>query len=58
MSPFSPTPEMIRHLGSTGSFLFYSMNSDIYISGTINQIKEQGMPFRLMTEVVNTFNDE
>jgi len=56
MSPFSPTPEMIGHSGSTGSFLFHSTNADIYISGTINQLKEQGMPFRLMTEVVNTLN--
>ena len=56
MSPFSPTPELIGHSGSTGSFLFHSTNADLYISGTINQIKEQGLPFRLMTEVVNILN--
>jgi len=54
LSPFSPTPEMIGHSGSTGSFLFYSTDVGIYIAGTINQVKEQSMPFRLMTEVVNT----
>jgi hypothetical protein len=53
MSPFSPTPELIGHSGSTGSFLFHSTNDDLYFSGTINQIKEQAMPFRIITEVVN-----
>ena len=53
LSPFSPTPEMIGHSGSTGSFLFHSTDADIYISGTINQIKEQGTPFRIMTEIIN-----
>jgi len=29
LSPFSPTPELIGHSGSTGSFLFHSTNSDM-----------------------------
>ena len=53
LSPFSPTPELIGHSGATGSFLFHSADADIYISGTLNQIKEQGTPFRIMTEIIN-----
>ena len=53
-SPFRPLPELIGHSGATASFLFYCRDKDLYLAGTLNQIKEQSKPFRLMLEVINS----
>jgi CubicO group peptidase (beta-lactamase class C family) len=53
MSPFKPAPELIGHSGSTASFSFYCPDEDLYLAGTLNQIKEQSRPFRLMIDVIN-----
>ena len=53
MSPFKPAPELIGHSGSTASFSFYCPDEDLYLAGTLNQIKEQSKPFRLMIDVTN-----
>ena len=53
MSPFKPAPELIGHTGSTASFSFYCPDKDLYLAGTLNQIKEQSRPFRLMIDVIN-----
>lgn len=54
MSPFFPTPEIIGHSGSTGSFAFYCPTKEIYIVGTINQIKKN--PFQLIYLMLNYIN--
>jgi len=54
MLPFKPIPELIGHSGATASFLFYCEDKDLYLAGTLNQIKEQSKPFRLMLDVINT----
>lgn len=38
-SPFVPTPRILGHSGSTGSFAFYEPEGERFISGTINQVK-------------------
>lgn len=52
-SPFKPTPELIGHSGASSSFLFYCPDKDLYLAGTLNQIKEQSRPFRMMLNVIN-----
>jgi CubicO group peptidase (beta-lactamase class C family) len=54
MSPFIPAPEIIGHSGSTGSFAFYCPTKEIYIVGTINQIKKN--PFPLIYLLLNCIN--
>lgn len=51
-SPFSPTPELIGHSGSTSSFLFHSDVDQLYIGGTLNQLENQGRPVRLMLKIL------
>jgi D-alanyl-D-alanine carboxypeptidase len=51
-SPFSATPELIGHSGSTSAFLFHSDIDQLYIGGTLNQLENQGRPFRLMLKVI------
>ncbi len=40
------------HSGSTGSFLYYSEDFDLYFAGTINQTKLKLKPFQLMGSVI------
>jgi CubicO group peptidase (beta-lactamase class C family) len=56
-SPFSPSPELIGHSGSTSAFLFYSESDQVYIGGTLNQIENQGRPFRLMLKLIKMVNE-
>jgi D-alanyl-D-alanine carboxypeptidase len=46
-------PPLWGHSGSTGSFLYYSKELNLYMAGTINQTKSKSKPFRLMLRVMN-----
>lgn len=52
LSPFSAPPELIGHSGATSAFLFYSPRDHVYLAGTLNQLENQGRPFRLMMRVL------
>jgi CubicO group peptidase (beta-lactamase class C family) len=55
-SPFSPTPELVGHSGVSSAFLFYDEDAQLYIAGTLNQLKNQGRPVRLMLKLLNLVN--
>ena len=38
-------PPLWGHSGSTGSFLYYSEDLDLYLAGTINQAESESKPF-------------
>ena len=40
------------HSGSTGSFLYYSEDMDLYMAGTIDQTQGKAKPFFLIREVL------
>jgi CubicO group peptidase (beta-lactamase class C family) len=42
VSPFKPIREIIGFWGQTGSFAFYNTESDLYFTGTTNQINGAG----------------
>jgi hypothetical protein len=44
-------PPVWGHSGSTGSFLYYSEELDLYVAGTIGQTENQIAPFVLMMSV-------
>ena len=44
------------HSGSTGSFLYYSNDLNLYMAGTIDQVDSQSKPFKLMAKVMKTTN--
>jgi CubicO group peptidase (beta-lactamase class C family) len=43
------------HSGSTGSFLYYSEDLNLYMAGSINQTESKSKPFRLMVSVMKAF---
>jgi len=45
-------PPLWGHSGSSGSFLYYSVDYDLYLAGTINQTKSKIQPFRLMGSAI------
>ena len=45
-------PPLWGHEGSTGSFLYYCEDLDLYLAGTVDQADSQTKPFFLMFEVM------
>jgi D-alanyl-D-alanine carboxypeptidase len=46
------------HFGSTGSFLFYSEELDLYMAGTINQVELKSKSFTLMQNVMKLIKEK
>jgi D-alanyl-D-alanine carboxypeptidase len=46
------------HSGSTGSFLYYSEDMNLYMAGTINQTESKSKPFRLMGRVMKAIQSK
>lgn len=56
---FANLPPLWGHSGSTGSFLYYSNDLDVYIAGTINQAESESKPFfALISKVLKAMNSK
>jgi CubicO group peptidase (beta-lactamase class C family) len=51
-------PALWGHSGSTGSFLYYSEDLNLYIAGSINQVESKSKPFRLMLRVTKAIQSK
>jgi D-alanyl-D-alanine carboxypeptidase len=51
-------PPLWGHSGSTGSFLYYSEDLNLYMAGSINQTELQSKPFRLMERVMKAIQSK
>jgi len=56
-SPFKPAPAMIGHSGASGAVLFYVPELDLYVSGTVNQVKKRSLSYNLMVRLVMACQD-
>ena len=52
MTKITKVSPLWGHSGSTGSFLYYSQDLDLYMAGTINQVDSKVKPFMLMVKVI------
>ncbi|MCI3919377.1 beta-lactamase family protein [Paenibacillus sp. TRM 82003] len=52
-SPLRPAPELIGHSGLSGAFAFYCPGKDVYLAGTVNQLANPSLSFRLMLQLLN-----
>jgi D-alanyl-D-alanine carboxypeptidase len=52
MNMVMKVPLLWGHSGSTGSFLYYSEDLNLYLAGTIDQTASQSKPFRLISKVI------
>jgi len=53
-STFVGYPPLWGHSGSTGSFLYYSSDLDLYMAGTVDQTRARVQPFLLMLRVMRS----
>ena len=51
-------PPLWGHSGSTGSFLYYSEDLNLYMAGSINQVESRSKPFRLMLRVMKAIQSK
>jgi D-alanyl-D-alanine carboxypeptidase len=51
-------PPLWGHSGSTGSFLYYSEELNLYMAGSINQTESKSKPFRLMLRVMKAIQSK
>lgn len=51
-------PGLWGHSGSTGSFLYYSEDLDLYFAGTINKIGSKSKPFQLMYKIMTAIESK
>jgi CubicO group peptidase (beta-lactamase class C family) len=58
MNMVMKVPPLWGHSGSTGSFLYYSEDLNLYIAGTINQTESKSKPFRLMGRVIKAIQSK
>jgi CubicO group peptidase (beta-lactamase class C family) len=47
-----PVPPMVGHSGATGVVMYRVPQLDLYISGTVNQVKKRALPYRLMLRLI------
>jgi D-alanyl-D-alanine carboxypeptidase len=52
ISKMMKVPPLWGHSGSTGSFLYYSEDLNLYMAGSINQVDSKTKPFKLMLRVM------
>jgi D-alanyl-D-alanine carboxypeptidase len=46
------------HSGSTGSFLYYSADLNLYMAGSVNQVESKSKPFGLMIKVMKAIQSK
>ena len=58
MNMVMKVPPLWGHSGSTGSFLYYSEDLNLYLAGTINQTESKSKPFRLMSKIIRAMQSK
>lgn len=58
LSPFQRFPALIGHSGASGAVMFWCPQHDLFVAGTVNQIMNRSMSFRLMIQATAAFASE
>ena len=53
MSPLKALPELVGHSGHSGAFAFYDRSRHVAICGTVNQIDNPSLSFKLLIKINN-----
>jgi hypothetical protein len=49
---FRRVPPMVGHSGASGAVLFFVPELDLYVSGTVNQVKRRSLSYNVMVRLV------
>lgn len=52
-----PVTHVVGHTGSTGTWLFYAPELDVYLTGTVNQTVAAAIPFKLIPQLLSILAD-
>ncbi len=55
-SPFKTMPTLIGHSGLSGAFCFYCPEKNIFLTGTVNQIKKPENSYKLMLKLIQSID--
>jgi CubicO group peptidase (beta-lactamase class C family) len=55
MNGFQRMPAVLGHTGSTGSWLFYCPELDLFLAGTVNQATGGALPYRFVPKLLREF---
>ena len=53
--PFSQQPQFIGHAGISGSFAWYVPGEELYLTGTVNQIRNPDLSYRMLLKIIRSF---
>jgi D-alanyl-D-alanine carboxypeptidase len=51
-TPWQAVPAVIGHTGSTGCWLFYCPDLDVYLSGSVDEVTAGAAPFRILPKLL------
>ena len=52
-TPTSAIPAVLGHTGSTGCWLFYCPELDVFLAGTVNEVTAGAIPFRAVPRILS-----
>ena len=52
-TPTSPMPAVLGHTGSTGCWLFYCPELDVFLVGSVNEVTAGAIPFRAVPRILS-----
>ena len=55
---FRRVPPMVGHSGASGAVLYYVRELDLYVSGTVNQVKKRSLSYNLLARLVMACQSE
>jgi CubicO group peptidase (beta-lactamase class C family) len=56
LNGFERMPAVLGHTGSTGSWLFYCPELDLFLAGTVNQATGGALPYRFVPKLLRAFS--
>jgi CubicO group peptidase (beta-lactamase class C family) len=51
-TPVHPMPAVLGHTGSTGCWLFYCPERELFLAGSVDEVTAGALPFRLVPRVL------
>lgn len=58
LTPFRPTPQVVGHTGSTGTWLFHAPQPNLYLVGAVSQITAGAIPFQVVPKVLRAVTED
>jgi hypothetical protein len=52
MTGLRAAPAMVGHSGASGAVAFYAPKIDLYVTGTVNQVRKRSLVYQLLTRIV------